>query len=82
MQRRSFLAAAVAALVAPVAPVVHARLPDGFVRLSEEALPRLWGDGVHDDTAALQARVDQCMRTGQPLWLPLGTYRISGSICG
>lgn len=68
MQRRGFIAAAVAALVAPIAPVAHARMPAGFIRL--------WGDGVHDDTAALQALIAQ----GSPVFLRPGTHRITKSL--
>lgn len=65
MQRRGFIAAAVAAMVAPIAPEAHAHMPDGLVRL--------WGDGVHDDTAALQALITQ----GLPVFLRPGVYRLT-----
>lgn len=52
MSRRGFLrglagAAAVAVLAVPVVELV-----------AREALPRIVGDGIHDDTAGLQAAVD------------------------
>ena len=37
------------------------------------------GDGVTDDTAALQAAINGCT-AGQVVYLPAGTYRISGTL--
>src|SRR6266496_79845 len=36
------------------------------------------GDGVHDDTAAIQQAISACP-TGQVVYIPPGTYRTSGS---
>lgn len=48
MNRRGFLKIAFAAGVAVAAPAA----------LADESLPRIVGDGVHDDTAGLQAAFD------------------------
>jgi hypothetical protein len=37
------------------------------------------GDGIQDDTAALQAAINACP-TGQLVYIPPGTYRISGTL--
>lgn len=58
LSRRSFLRGA---LAAPAVVAAASLMP---VRAIERLLiPRLWGDGVHDDTAALQAVLD-----GRPYW--------------
>ena len=38
-----------------------------------------YGDGVHDDTAALQAAINLCP-AGQVVYLPAGTYLVSSSL--
>lgn len=38
-----------------------------------------YGDGAHDDTAALQAAIDLCP-VGQVVYLPAGTYLVSNSL--
>jgi hypothetical protein len=38
------------------------------------------GDGVTDDTAAIQAAEDACATSGQALWFPAGTYRCNSGI--
>lgn len=35
------------------------------------------GDGVHDDTAAIQAALDHVAINGGTVWIPEGTYRIT-----
>lgn len=36
------------------------------------------GDGVADDTAEIQAAIDACFATGKNLWIPAGTYLVTG----
>jgi hypothetical protein len=38
------------------------------------------GDGVTNDTAAIQAAEDACAASGQALWFPAGTYRCNTGI--
>lgn len=42
--------------------------------------PTLVGDGVSDDTAAMQALLDAVPATGGAVYLPPGTYRTSGGL--
>lgn len=50
MKRRQFFGAAVAAIAGATLATIPA--------LAADNLPILWGDGVHDDTAAVQAAID------------------------
>lgn len=67
MNRRNFVASLFAPLVpaATAAPVASPLL-------------RLWGDGVHDDTAAFQALIDKAQ--GSVVFIPAGTYRVTSVI--
>jgi PKD repeat protein len=38
-----------------------------------------YGDGAHDDTAAIQAAITACP-VGQAVYIPEGTYRLSGTL--
>jgi len=38
------------------------------------------GDGVTNDTAAIQAAIDYCISSGQKLYVPAGTYMISSPL--
>ncbi len=38
--------------------------------------PKLWGDGVHDDTYALQWLIDKQAAAGPTVHIPPGAYRI------
>lgn len=54
MDRRRFLGLfGLGAGVAAAAPLV------ALVAAQEEEPPRLWNDGLHDDTAAIQWRIDR-----------------------
>jgi len=67
--RRGFLGMFVAAAVAPL-------LPQTAIKTVAPELLRLWGDGIHDDTAALQQRID----LGGTIYLVPGTYLISTTL--
>src|SRR5258708_331213 len=68
MDRRSFLGSILALGVAPA--IVHA---SSIMRVVMP-MPILWGDGIHDDTAALQALLD---RVGS---IDGGIFRISDQL--
>lgn len=74
--RRSFLRS----LLCAPAIVPAASLMPINSRLLFASPPKLWGDGVHDDTAALQWRVDDCKRRGEHFMLIDGTYRLDGTL--
>lgn len=42
--------------------------------------PHLWGDGVHDDTYAIQWRLDRAAKAGAVCWLPQGTYQLTSGL--
>lgn len=43
--------------------------------------PKLWGDGIHDDTRALQWRIDEAFRTeSNVVAFPQGTFKVSSAI--
>ena len=75
--RRSFLevvagAASVSGLPALVRPPARQSFPgSGYVNPRDPEFGAL-GDGTADDTAAIQSAID----TGQPVYLPPGTYRV------
>ena len=72
--RRKFLLGA-GAVVASAAIVKAANLmPLGML-----TVPKLWGDGVHDDTAALQWRADRA-KPYEDVVPAHGTYRVSETI--
>ncbi len=86
MQRRSFLGAMLAGLVAPA--IVRT---DSLMRPAPLRGMVLWGDGIHDDTVALNdfvrgrpvLRPDGSRLLQQPggrLYVPAGTYAISSSL--
>lgn len=69
MDRRTLLARAGAVMaVAAIAPSTFARAA------SWNAMPILWGDGVHDDSPGLQALID-----GKPVDVRNGSARYEGS---
>lgn len=83
LSRRSFLGGALVLAVAT-------QLPGAALARSE--VPWLWGDGMHDDTAGLQAMLDGkpvyvvkdreviTAAEGQPISFSGGQYRISETI--
>lgn len=46
----------------------------------QEVPPRLWGDGWHDDTAALQWRMDKASRDSTRFVLQGGVYRVNQTL--
>jgi len=56
-------------LLALCAPVLAADKPAGVM-----------GDGIADDTAAIQAALDATGKTGGEVFLPSGVYRVAGSL--
>lgn len=88
LSRRSFLKLAsglVVAAVAAPAYIAADRLDFGVpkaiataptLREIRESVMRLWGDGIHDDTAALQALID----AGGFVQLPPGRFRTTGPL--
>lgn len=42
--------------------------------------PKLWGDGIHDDTAALNWLARQAAIDGRPFVLKDAVHRVSGSL--
>jgi hypothetical protein len=69
IQRRGFLAGLGALLAAPAV----IRTPGLLMPVKRQLI--LWGDGIHDDTAALQAMVDRRISI-----IPEGIYRITSTI--
>lgn len=74
--RRSFLRG----LFAAPAIVAASSLMPINTRLLLPVAPRLWGDGIHDDTAALQWFVDHPKDMTEILLVPDGVFRIEGPI--
>ena len=74
MNRRGFLTAMLAACAAPA--IVRA---ESLMRIVVPTLAeiRLYGDGIHDDTDALQKIIDGA--TGSII-LPRGNYRITSTL--
>lgn len=75
LSRRGFLRglAALAATSSIVPPAVALRPPPDPLKI--------WGDGIHDDTAALQALIDRQAAAGSNVFrFPAGTFRVTASI--
>ena len=77
MNRRNFLKSMVSLAVVAALPKVI--LVD---EIFNAPLPlKLWGDGIHDDTAAIQAMIDAAGRNGT-VTLPKGVFKVTGSLTG
>ncbi len=72
MLRRTFLTGIAGVIAAPAIVRASSLMPVRTIP------PTLWGDGIHDDTAALQ----WLLNSGKPVKLVGGTYRISNGITG
>lgn len=78
LPRRRFLFGAAAAVAA-------ASLAPAIVRAANlmpisTRNPVLWGDGVHDDTSALQAMIRDAARKGVPCNLPPGNFFLKSTL--
>ncbi len=76
MNRRSLLRG----LFAAPAVVAASSLMPISVRALVLTPPRLWGDGIHDDTAALNWLARQAAAEGRPFVLNNAVHRLSGPI--
>ncbi len=73
------LCLSVAAVAAPMIPALHWTERSDWVNVKTALTPKAVGDGVADDTAALQAGMSGIVN-GSTLYLPAGTYRITDSL--
>ncbi len=67
MTRRGFLKAMLVAAAAPAIVRAESLMPIYVPKIIVPGDTILWGDGVHDDTMALQALID-----GKKVWTPDG----------
>jgi len=71
------------ASTAPLLPVLNWQQRSDWVNVKTGVRPAAYGDGVHDDTAAIQAGLNiiaQGSYGRKTLYLPAGTYRISKTL--
>ena len=71
------------ASTAPLLPVLNWQQRSDWVNVKTGVKPAAYGDGVHDDTAAIQAGLNtiaQGIYGRKTLYLPAGTYRISKTL--
>jgi polygalacturonase len=78
--RRRFLFGAAALLAAPAIAKASNLMPISVLKP-----PKLWGDGIHDDTAAIQHFIDTEMkRAGERgdgmVQFPAGTFRLTDGL--
>ncbi len=69
MKRRQFLGVSASGIALALVPM-------GFLALGEEHAPRLWGDGIHDDTYAIQWRMERST-VENPFVLQKGTFAVN-----
>lgn len=72
------------ASTAPLLPVLNWQQRSDWVNVKTGVLPGAFGDGIHDDTAAIQAalnRLDERFVSGvKTVYFPPGTYRITKTL--
>ena len=67
----------------PSLPTLNWQQRSDWVNVKTDVTPHAYGDGVHDDTAAIQAGLNILPQEGygrKTLYLPAGTYRISKTL--
>ena len=64
---------------APMIPDLPWQKRSDWIDVKTDVTPAAKGDGIADDTAALQAGL-QAMKSGSVLYLPAGTYRLTSTL--
>ncbi len=67
----------------PTLPVLNWQQRSDWVNVKTDVTPHAYGDGVHDDTAAIQAGLNILAQGGygrKTLYLPAGVYRITKTL--
>ncbi len=78
-----WLAPLAARAAAPPLPVLNWQQRSDWINVKTDVKPAAVGDGVHDDTAAIQAGLNRLSRGyfgSKTLFLPAGTYRITKTL--
>lgn len=78
-----WLALPAARAAVPSLPVLNWQQRSDWINVKTNVTPAAVGDGVHDDTAAIQAGLNQLSRGyfgSKTLFLPAGTYRITKTL--
>lgn len=74
--RRRFLFGAAALIAAPAIAKAANLMPISVLKP-----PKLWGDGIHDDTEALQTYIEREIASGsRNIQIPQGVFRLSATL--
>ena len=72
------------AVTTPLLPVLNWQQRSDWVNVKKDVQPAAFGDGVHDDTAAIQAALNRLdntyVSTTKTVYFPPGTYRITKTL--